>query len=71
MTPGFYWVRHVEGEDWEPAMFNGEHWVFLGAEVGEEPEIPSVIGNPIRHPFYDVPLGEPYEPKGTDLVTSP
>lgn len=48
MNAGFYWVRHAEGEDWEPALWNTVNWVFLGVEAGDE--VPFEIGDPVTPP---------------------
>lgn len=53
--PGFYWIQLEPSEDWEPAMFTGEHWVLLGTAVHEDtPEEPAVVGKTIKVP--DGPL---------------
>lgn len=49
--PGFYWIQLEPSEDWEPAMFTGEHWVLLGTAVHEDtPEEPAVVGKTIKVP---------------------
>lgn len=49
MKAGYYWVKIDPVEDWEPAMFTGEWWVFLGSEIHEEAP-PAVIGDLVTSP---------------------
>jgi hypothetical protein len=48
---GYYWVKLDAVEDWEPALWTGDHWVLLGTGVRkDEPEVPEVIGDPVTSP---------------------
>lgn len=49
LKPGFYWTRFAEGEDWEPASFNGEFWLALGTDMPGE-DFPFEIGERISAP---------------------
>lgn len=50
--PGFYWVRHANSADWEPAAWNGDHWAFLGTELadGEAFGEPHEVGIKVAEP---------------------
>lgn len=52
LEPGYYWVRHSEGEDWEPALWNNGQWVFLGSALDEngDYEMPFSIGSRLAEP---------------------
>lgn len=52
LEPGFYWVRHAVGEDWEPAHWNGQLWVFLGSAIDEDwgLETPFEVGPRLMEP---------------------
>jgi hypothetical protein len=39
LDPGYYWVRMSDVDDWEPAMWNSQLWVFLGASVPDDGEL--------------------------------
>jgi hypothetical protein len=52
LEPGYYWVRMSDVDDWEPAMWNRQLWVFLGTSVAEdgELEVPFEVGPRICEP---------------------
>lgn len=49
MKPGYYWVKPCEGDDWEPAGWNGEHWGLIGALIGDDE--PFCVGDLVTPPL--------------------
>jgi hypothetical protein len=52
LDAGYYWVRPSAADEWEPAAWNSEIWVFLGCELEEDGDAPTPfeIGAPLVPP---------------------
>ena len=56
LAAGYYWVRPSAGDEWEPAAWNSQLWIFLGSEIEEDGELetPFEVGPRLTEPATSV-----------------